>query len=146
MTEESSMSTNTPAPVAGTAAGPKPTPPKLDSCNLAVVVGTVPGPPRRRTLPSGDELVEFDVTTRGPAGTCGVPIAWFAPGKFADAIGPGTMVAVAGSVRRRFFRSGGPTQSRTEVVAVKVVDASKRTAFDRLLAEVAKGLAGEPPR
>jgi hypothetical protein len=50
------------------------------------------------------------VTWSGPAGT--------APGLDADT---GDAVVAVGRVRRRFFRAGGVTQSRTEVVAASVV-------------------------
>lgn len=102
--------------------------------NLVVLRGSVVGEPRSRELTSGTVLVQFDVTTRDAAGTQSVPVAWFDPPSTAPALGPGSEVAVIGSVRRRFFRSGGSTQSRTEVVAERVVAATRRR-------EVAKALA-----
>ena len=117
----------------------------LDPANVVLLAGTVSGPARRRTLPSGDELVEFDVTTRGPAGTRSAPVAWFSPGAIADALEPGSAVFVAGVVRRRFFRAGTGTQSRTEVVAARVVAATSRPAVKRLLADVARSLADAAP-
>lgn len=119
--------------------------PALDAANLVFVLGELSGPPRRRQLPSGDDLVEFDVTTRGESGTGSVPVAWFAPGTAADELDAGTAVAVAGHVRRRFFRAGGATQSRTEVVAARVVVSGRATAVGRLKAQVASALAGAPP-
>ena len=111
----------------------------LDPSNIVVVVGALPSPPRVRTLPSGDELLEFDVTTRGPSGAMSVPVSWFAaPADHGLAVG--SCVAVAGSVRRRFFRAGGSTQSRTEIVAARVVDATKRAALGRLTADVARAV------
>jgi len=112
----------------------------LDAGNLAVVVGSLSSDPRRRQLASGSELVEFDVTTRGPAGTSSVPISWFEPGPLADRLGAGSGVAVVGTVRRRFFRSGGATLSRTEVIAAKVVDAARGAPVRRLLADAAAAL------
>jgi hypothetical protein len=49
---------------------------------------------------------------------------------------------VVGSVVRRFFRSGGGTASRTEVVAARVVRGSQAARVDKLLAEVAHVLVG----
>ncbi len=43
---------------------------------------------------------------------------------------------MVGHVRRRFFRAGGATQSRTEVVAHKVVRASRTRAAQNLVASV----------
>jgi single-strand DNA-binding protein len=118
--------------------------PALDAANLTFVVGELSGPPRRRQLPSGDDLVEFDVTTRGESGTGSVPVAWFEPGVAADDLDAGTAVAVAGHVRRRFFRAGGTTQSRTEVVAARVVVSGRPATVARLKAQVASLLSPEP--
>jgi single-strand DNA-binding protein len=45
----------------------------------------------------------------------------------------GDEVVVVGTVRRRFFRAGGATQSRTEVLADKVVRASRTRAAQKLI-------------
>jgi single-strand DNA-binding protein len=45
----------------------------------------------------------------------------------------GTDVLVVGRVRRRFFRAGGVTQSRTEVVASAVVPLRRTAAVRRAL-------------
>jgi len=42
-------------------------------------------------------------------------------------------VVVVGVVRRRFFRAGGATQSRTEVLAEKVVRTSRTRAAQKLI-------------
>lgn len=113
----------------------------LDAANVVVVAGTLSSPPRRRILPSGEELVSFDLTTRGAAGTCSVPVAWFSPGSLVDRLDTGSEVVVAGHLRRRFFRAGGATQSRTEVVAARVVDGNRRAAATKLRADVGTKLA-----
>jgi len=118
----------------------------LDGSNVVILVGDLSGPPRRRHLPSGDDLVEFDVTTRGASGTGSVPVAWFAPGPDADVIDAGTPVAVAGHVRRRFFRTGGATQSRTEVVAARVIVGGRPSSVARLRALVAATIGGSDTR
>ena len=119
--------------------------PALDAANLTFVLGELSGPPRRRQTPSGDELVEFDVTTRGESGTGSVPVAWFGAGAAADDLIAGSPVAVAGHVRRRFFRAGGATQSRTEVVAARVVVSGRASAIGRLKTQVAAMLTGAAP-
>lgn len=118
--------------------------------NLAVIRGTVPSEPQTRDLPAGGMVVQFDVTTRidndGREANVSVPIAWNDP--TAVQLGilvPGAEVVVVGTVRRRFFRVGGATQSRTEVVADEVIPARRhkgvraalRVAADRLLDPVA---------
>lgn len=113
----------------------------LDAANLVVLTGALSAEPRLRSLPSGDRLVEFDVTTRGASGVYNAPVAWFEPTGLADRLAAASPVVVVGLIRRRFFRAGGSTQSRTEVLALRVVDASKPSAIRRSLAEVAKALA-----
>lgn len=115
----------------------------IDATNVALVQGRLSGPPRRRELPSGSVLVELDVTTRGEFGSCSVPVAWFEPGAAADALDEGDGVVVLGFVRRRFFRSGATTQSRTEVVAQRVVPATRRSQVARALAELGAAVSGE---
>ena len=114
----------------------------IDATNVAVVQGRLSGAPRRRDLPSGSVLVELDVTTRGEGGSSSVPVAWFDPGAVADSLQAGDEVVVVGYVRRRFFRSAATTQSRTEVVAQRVVGASKRAQVGRILDDVAAAIAG----
>ena len=116
--------------------------PTLDASNVVLLAGDLSGPPRRRELPSGSVLVEFDVTTRGESGTGSVPVAWFDPGTAADGVLAGTSVVVAGHVRRRFFRAGNVTQSRTEVVASRVIVSGRAAAIARLRALVAELLSG----
>lgn len=86
--------------------------------NLAVLVGTLSREPELRSLPSGDTVLALEVTVRpegGPAES--VPIAWLAAPAGAAAWAVGEELLVIGRTRRRFFRAGGATQSRTEVVA-----------------------------
>jgi single-strand DNA-binding protein len=115
----------------------------IGATNVAVVQGQLSGPPRRRELPSGSVLVELDVTTRGDGGSSSVPVAWFDPGALAESLQQGDAVVVVGYVRRRFFRSGAATQSRTEVVAQRVVASSRRTQVARALDEVVAAFTGE---
>jgi len=117
-------------------------PTTLDASNVALLAGDLSGPPRRRELPSGTELVEFDVTTRGDSGTGSVPVAWFDPGAAADGLDAGVPVVVVGHVRRRFFRAGNVTQSRTEVVASRVIVSGRPAAITKLRGLVAEVLSG----
>jgi len=108
--------------------------------NIVVLQGTLSRSPEIRSTPKGD-VISYEVTTRpeeGPAITA--PVAWFEPPKAAYSLAEGDAVTVVGQVRRRFFRSGGSTQSRTEVVAELVVSSRRKaqvaTAFERVFGEL----------
>jgi single-strand DNA-binding protein len=103
--------------------------------NVVILQGTLSCPPTARDLPSGDHLVAYEVTTRpddGPA--LSVPVSWFDPPRSACDLAEGTEVVVTGRVRRRFFRAGGATASRTEVVATAVVPVGRRARVARAVA------------
>lgn len=96
--------------------------------NVVLLCGALWRDPEERTLRSGTRLVSFEVTTREPErAAVTVPVAWFDPPAAAARLGAGSEVVVTGEVRRRFFRAGGATASRTEVVADRVSRASART-------------------
>lgn len=101
--------------------------------NLAILVGTLSRTPEARSLPSGDEVLALDVTIRGAGRpTESVPVAWFG-GAGIPALDVGDEVLVVGRVRRRFFRAGGATQSRTEVLATRVVPTRRAAAAAKAL-------------
>jgi single-strand DNA-binding protein len=110
--------------------------------NVVVLRGTLVADPRPRELPSGSVLIQFDVTTRDDSGTHSVPVAWFEPPSSGVPVAAGDDIVVIGSVRRRFFRAGGATQSRTEVVAEQVLSARRGRQVDRSLG-VVRRLLGE---
>ncbi len=98
----------------------------MDANNLAVLRGIVTSEPKVRKLPSGTVVTNLEVTTRTESLTASVPVVVH---ERDVAVGAGDDVVVIGHVRRRFFRVGGITQSRTEVVAERVVPARRaRTA------------------
>jgi single-strand DNA-binding protein len=105
--------------------------------NIAVIRGIVSSEPHQRTLPSGDLVTNLDVTTDLDHGTCSVPVVVHGT---AISVGTGDDVVVTGHVARRFFRAGGATQSRTELVAEHVLKASQRRRVERLVADVASRL------
>ena len=104
--------------------------------NLVVLVGRLARPAEQRELPSGDRLVAYEITvTRPGARAEGVPVVWpEAPPSAAD-YDVDELVLVIGRVRRRFFRASGATQSRTEVVADRVVPARHAKRARTALAE-----------
>ena len=86
--------------------------------NIVILRGTLTRPAEQRVLPSGDVVVAYEVRVvrdEGPAES--VPVVWSPPAG-RGLLAAGEEVVVTGRVRRRFYRAGGATQSRTEVVAV----------------------------
>lgn len=110
----------------------------MNESNVVVLHGHVSSEPRVRELPSGSTLVQLEVTTRTDEGADSVPVALFDRGFDGRA---GDEVVVVGRVRRRFFRAGGVTQSRTEVVAAEVVPAGRRRSVRRVIRQVTELLA-----
>jgi len=115
--------------------------------NVVVLSGRLLSSPVARELPSGEVIWSLDLSTDAGAddgtGALAVPVVWSA-----TEVPPwekGTELAVAGVVRRRFFRSGGSTQSRTEVVAAKVLEVTRRRSHERALAAAVASL-GEQDR
>ena len=102
--------------------------------NVTVLVGTLGRAPEARTLPSGDRVLSLEVTVR-PEGAPGesVPVAWYDPPQPAVLWIAGEELLVVGRTRTRFFRVGGVTQSRTEVVATTVVPTRRSAAARKAL-------------
>jgi single-strand DNA-binding protein len=112
--------------------------------NVVAVRGCLSRPAEERVLPtSGDRVVGLDVTVRreGAAKAESVPVVWHDAPASASDLEAGDEVVVVGHVARRFFRSGGGTQSRTEVVAHKVVPVRMAKKVDAALAEAEAALA-----
>lgn len=103
--------------------------------NIVLLHGVLTREPEVRTLPSGDEVTSFDLAVRDDGyETEVVPISWHAAShSMIDKLEPGSEVVVTGRVRRRFFRVGGATQSRTEVLAAAVVLARQARGVDKAL-------------
>jgi single-strand DNA-binding protein len=118
--------------------------PKGKSVNITVLQGHLTRPPETRSLPSGDELVNYEVTVPATGGRPAesVPVVWYDAPSAATLLDVDTAVVVIGRVRRRFFRAGGSTQSRTEVVADQVVPARQAKRAARLV-QAALGAAEE---
>jgi single-strand DNA-binding protein len=111
--------------------------------NLVVLRGTLSRPPEARDLRSGDVLIAYEVTCPGRDGApaTSVPVVWFAPpaGAAAADLPAEAEVVVVGSVRRRFFRANGTTQSRTEVVADRVLPARRAKAAEKAVLDALAG-------
>ena len=111
--------------------------------NLAVLRGALSKTPEPRLLPDGSTVWELDVTIRQEGRpTATVPVSWVAP---ATGVEPaswssGDEVLVVGAVRRRFYRAGGATVSRTDVLAEAVVPTRQRKRAAAVLAEAIEPL------
>jgi len=111
--------------------------------NLVLLRGRLSSEPRSRVLPSGSSLVSYEVTTDISAGgRSSVPVVWFDPPRTTPELVAGDDVVVAGEVQRRFFRTGGVVQSRTQVVASRVVPVRRAGQARRLVAAQAASLEG----
>ena len=94
--------------------------------NVVVLIGRLARPASVRQLPSGSVLVEYQLTVPRPGERAdSVPVVWEDPPSSAADHDTDDEVVVVGRVRRRFFRSGTRTESRTEVVAERVVPAKQ---------------------
>ena len=114
--------------------------------NLAVISGVMTNEPVCRELPDGATVAQFDVSTTvdrdGRPANVSVPVSWRNPTDAAlSALVPGDDVVVVGRVERRFFRTGGSTQSRTELVADRCLPARRRKSVGSLLAAAAVTLS-----
>lgn len=103
--------------------------------NVVVLIGRLARPAALRQLPSGTVLVEYQLTVPRPGERAeSVPVVWEDPPPSAVEYGTDDELVVVGRVRRRFFRSGPRTESRTEVVAEKVVSAKQAKRVHAALA------------
>jgi single-strand DNA-binding protein len=99
--------------------------------NVCIISGRLTRPPEHRVAGDGRSLVTYEVAAARPEGrTESVPVVWEGAPAVAVDLDVDAEVVVVGRVRRRWFRTGGATQSRTEVVAEGVVPrrAAKRVA------------------
>jgi len=111
--------------------------------NLAVLCGTLSKAPEPRLLADGRTVWELDVTVRQEGRSAAtVPVSWAASPAMADPgrWSAGEEVVVVGSVRRRFYRAGGATVSRTDVLAGGVIPARQRKRVAAILADAVSAL------
>ena len=63
-----------------------------------------------------------------------VPVVQFDALGATENLAAGADIVVTGSVKRRFYRAGGQTQSRTEVVADKILPATATKRVEKAIA------------
>jgi single-strand DNA-binding protein len=111
--------------------------------NVVIVIGNLAKPLEVRNLPSGVSIANFDLVVPQIDGTPDtVPVALFEPTDEALQWAAGEPLLATGRVRRRFFRVGPNTQSRTEVVADRVVPMSQPDGARLALASVGPAIEG----
>jgi single-strand DNA-binding protein len=113
--------------------------------NLAVISGVMTNEPVCRELTDGATVAQFDVSTTvdrdGRPASVSVPVSWRNPTDAAlSALVPGDDVVVVGRIERRFFRTGGSTQSRTELVAERCLPTRRKKSVRSLLVTAARTL------
>jgi len=109
----------------------------MEAFNISVVRGVVSSTPRRRELASGTVVTNIEVTTPVGESKCSVPVVVY---DHEVTVAEGDEVVVFGHVARRFFRAGGATASRTEVVAERVIRAGHSRRVNRALEGVVDAL------
>jgi single-strand DNA-binding protein len=108
-----------------------------EGLNLVVLRGRISSAPTLRALPSGDEVLNFELVTPTGLGKLSVPVVSDPLTLDLDA---GREVVIVGHVRRRFFRLGSGVQSRTEVVAESTVLASQGSKVRKVVDEAVEYL------
>jgi single-strand DNA-binding protein len=115
--------------------------------NLVALGGHLARPAQQRVLPSGSLVVNMELTVRrGEERAETVPLSWPDAPAWASTLDAEAAVVVVGRVRRRFFKAGGATQSRTEVVVAAMVPLSStkraRAVLAKASAEIEAAAAG----
>jgi single-strand DNA-binding protein len=109
--------------------------------NICVLAGTVTSDPDLRELRNGLTVMQFDLTTPCGGANISVPVSWHEPtAAQRTSFGVGDDVVIIGSVRRRFFRVGGQTQSRTEVIVESLVPQRRAKSSRSVVAAAAERL------
>src|SRR5699024_19809 len=84
--------------------------------NIAVVEGHLLDTPVRRHITGDREVVTGTIRVAHESGTDSVPFSWFDAPSSVDRLPAGAPVVAGGRIQRRFFRLGGRTESRTDLV------------------------------
>ena len=101
----------------------KPVQNQTDHWSVSLIVGRVMAPPVTRSTSVGD-MTEIDLRSAQFQSDAIVSVSVVGAAELFADLGEGSEVLVVGTARRRFFRSGGATVSRTEVLATRIVKRS----------------------
>ena len=110
--------------------------------NVTILRGQILGEPRRTELGEGSAVLNFEMATQHGGARLVAPVAWVDPSRRPH-LRCGDEIVVVGAIRRRWFRAGGASQSRTEVVAEQVSRANSARATAWL--DAATGLFSSGP-
>ena len=112
--------------------------------NVVVLEGRLSGPPQERMLASGTRVLSLQLTIDrrdDQRAAESVPVAWFDPKVSQFDFEEDQRLVVVGRVVRRFFQTASGLQSRTEVVAERVIPAAKKASIRTALASVVEQIA-----
>lgn len=113
--------------------------------NIALIAGVLTADARMSVLPDESAVHNFELRTECGGERHVVPVAWYGA-KRPPRLLAGDEVVVAGMIRRRWFRAGGGSQSRTEVVAIGVAKPGSKGAARLLAAACADVSNADPAR
>ena len=112
----------------------------METNNLVLLRGTITNDPVVRALASGEKVTQLDLSTQVDGRAVSVPVS--VPERTVT-VRSGDEVVVTGHVRRRFFRAGGVTSSRTEVVAADVIKATRTRTVQRAIERVLQAICDD---
>jgi single-strand DNA-binding protein len=112
----------------------------METNNVVLLRGILTNDPVVRALASGDSVTQLELSTQVDGRTVTVPVS---VSERVVTVGSGDVVVVTGYVRRRFFRAGGVTQSRTEVVADEVIKVTRKRTVQRAIEGVLDAIGAD---
>ncbi len=103
--------------------------------NVVVVQGVLSREPQEWTQPDGVLSLDWQVTTGEVGDRRTVPVRWIDPPAAVRGCEEGADVLLFGSVHTRWFRTGGVSVSRVEVVADAYANPKRAASVARLHAK-----------
>ena len=122
-----------------------PSDPPVGSFNLAAIRGSLTTEVRVSELATGSVVHNFEVKTAEGDAVHVVPVAWYDPVR-PPRLQRGDEVVVVGVLRRRWFRAGASSRSRTELLASSVARSASPRARRALDLAAAALVAAETSR
>ncbi len=107
--------------------------------NTVLLFGALSSDVVLRQLPSGEKVVNLEVTTTTLDGRISVPVT--SKDASLGKLMVGDEIFVVGVVKRQFFRAGAALRSRTEVHASKVFSSGKKAQMRKLVGVATRDLA-----